>query len=165
MVQIKVNKNKIISAKIEGDHIYLDNIGFDGDIKILDNQTFNIIRNNKVFNATIVQKDPANKKLLLKVNGQLCEMELKDNYDLLLETLGMSSTSIKKVNDLKAPMPGLIVRVNVAVGQVVKEGEPLLILEAMKMENILKSPYEAEVKEVFITQGQTVEKNQILIKF
>ena len=62
-------------------------------------------------------------------------------------------------------MPGLVLEVLVKPGQTVKKGDKILVLEAMKMENIIKSPGEGIVKECLAEVGATVEKNQILINF
>ncbi len=70
----------------------------------------------------------------------------------------------KKANDIKAPMPGIILSINVKEGQEVKEGETLLILEAMKMENAIGSPKDGVIKSIFIKSGETVEKGELLIE-
>ena len=62
-------------------------------------------------------------------------------------------------------MPGMVLNILVAEGQEVKKGEALIILEAMKMENILKSPTDGVIKKIAINKGVAVEKNQILIQF
>ncbi|MCL4126550.1 UNVERIFIED_CONTAM: hypothetical protein GTU68_064554 [Idotea baltica] len=62
-------------------------------------------------------------------------------------------------------MPGLILEINIAVGQEVKENDSLLILEAMKMENILTSPRDGIIKSISVSKGDAVEKNQLLIEF
>jgi biotin carboxyl carrier protein len=79
--------------------------------------------------------------------------------------MGLQGKSSAKINQLKAPMPGLIVDVRVAVGQKVSKGENLLVLEAMKMENIIKSPTEGTIKAIKVQKGENVEKNKILIEF
>ena len=79
--------------------------------------------------------------------------------------MGIHNTSKSKVNQIKAPMPGLIWEIKVQVGDVVKSGDVVLILVAMKMENALKSSGEGIVKNIKISQGESVEKNQILIEF
>lgn len=91
-------------------------------------------------------------------------MELKDKYDELLQQLGMDKMLSAKVNDLKAPMPGLVLDVLVKEGQQIKKGENLLVLEAMKMENNLKAVSDAVVKKVKVGKGARVEKNEILIE-
>jgi biotin carboxyl carrier protein len=62
-------------------------------------------------------------------------------------------------------MPGLVLDVRVKEGDEVKKGDPLLVLEAMKMENILKSPAHAKIKKINVNKGQAVEKNQVLVSF
>jgi len=71
----------------------------------------------------------------------------------------------KKVNDIKAPMPGMVLNILVDEGQEVKKGDALIVLEAMKMENILKSPVDGVIKKIAINKGVAVEKNQLLIQF
>jgi biotin carboxyl carrier protein len=90
---------------------------------------------------------------------------LKDRFDQLLEQMGMSAAATTKVNDIKAPMPGLIVGINVQSGDVVKKGDAVLILEAMKMENLIKAAGEGTIRTVRVNKGDRVEKNQILIEF
>ena len=90
---------------------------------------------------------------------------MKNETDLLLERLGMNTSSKKEVKELKAPMPGLVLEVLVEVGQEIEEGDALIVLEAMKMENILKAPSKAKIKSIEVDKGQALDKNAILIKF
>jgi biotin carboxyl carrier protein len=92
-------------------------------------------------------------------------VQLKDRFDQLLEQMGMSGAASAKINDIKAPMPGLIVGVSVQPGDVVKKGDAVLILEAMKMENLIKSPGEGTIRAIRVAKGDRVEKNQVLIEF
>ncbi|HEY3403650.1 MAG TPA: biotin/lipoyl-containing protein [Ohtaekwangia sp.] len=126
---------------------------------------FSILFKNKSYRAEVVKTDQATKTFTIKINGKQHTVELKDKFDMLLEKMGMKSGASGKVNVLKAPMPGLIIDLKVKPGDVVKAGEPLLVLEAMKMENIIKSPGEGEVKMVNVKKGDRVEKNQVLISF
>lgn len=68
-------------------------------------------------------------------------------------------------NELRAPMPGLVVSILVSPGRSVKAGDPLLVLEAMKMENELTAPFTAKIKAVKVREGQAVELNQLLVTF
>ena len=77
----------------------------------------------------------------------------------------MNTANTAKINDLKAPMPGLIVDIKVQVGDTVKKGDTILILEAMKMENILKASGDGKIKAIKISIKQNVEKNQVMIEF
>jgi biotin carboxyl carrier protein len=90
---------------------------------------------------------------------------LKEPIDILLEKLGMKNMGAKKMNNLKAPMPGLITKIMVKEGDEIKQGEPLLILEAMKMENVFKAAADVKIKSVKIAEKQAVEKGAELITF
>jgi biotin carboxyl carrier protein len=72
---------------------------------------------------------------------------------------------VRKVKEVKAPMPGMVLRVEVVPGQEVQEGDPLLVLEAMKMENNLKSPASGTIKSVHVEAGKAVEKGAVLVVF
>ena len=72
--------------------------------------------------------------------------------------------SVKQLNVI-APMPGLIVKINCAEGDEVAQNQPLLVMEAMKMENDIKSPKTGRVKSILVTSGDSVEKGQALVEF
>lgn len=126
---------------------------------------FHILLQNKSYRAEVVKTDTATKTFTIKINGRLYSVELKDKFDLLLEKMGITAEAGHKVNNIKAPMPGLIIDLKVKPGDVVKQGDQLLILEAMKMENIIKSPGEGIVKNVKVKKGDSVEKGQVLLEF
>ncbi len=126
---------------------------------------FHILFQNKSYRAEVVKVETATKTFTFKINGRIYTVELKDKFDLLLEKMGMSGGASGKINNIKAPMPGLIIDLKIKAGDKVNAGDPLLILEAMKMENILKSPGEGTVKNVKVKKGDSVEKGQVLIEF
>jgi biotin carboxyl carrier protein len=126
---------------------------------------FHILINNKSYRAEIVKADRIAKSFIIKINGEQYTIELKDKFDLLLEKMGMNNGGAGKINNIKAPMPGLIIDLRVRDGDKVMPGDSLLILEAMKMENLIKATAETIVKSVKVKKGDSVEKNQILIEF
>ena len=138
---------------------------FNWDMVEIKDGNFHIIHNHKSYNAEVLEADYQTKSFLIKINNTKYSVGVKDRFDILLDQLGMSDANAAKVNDLKAPMPGLIVDIKVQVGDVVKKGDTILILEAMKMENVLKAVGEGTVKNIKITPKQNVEKNQVLIEF
>jgi biotin carboxyl carrier protein len=79
--------------------------------------------------------------------------------------MGLSNLQSAKVSEIKAPMPGLVLKVFVSNGDEVKKGDNLFILEAMKMENIIKSPSDVSIKNIKIVPGDKVEKGQVLMQF
>jgi biotin carboxyl carrier protein len=113
----------------------------------------------------VVKVNTEEKTLLLKVNAVKYLLQVKDKYDELLQNLGLDNLSTKKINDVKAPMPGMVLNILVKEGDTVKKGDALLVLEAMKMENILKSPNDGTIRKVVAVKGTAVEKSQLLIQF
>lgn len=128
------------------------------------NEIFHLVRKHKTYTIEVLEKNITEKTLLLRINGRSYLAQAEDELDKLLKQLGMSATNSAKVNHIKAPMPGLILQVLVTEGQTIQKGDSLLILEAMKMENVIKSPGEGVVKTVKVQQGAPVDKNQILIE-
>jgi biotin carboxyl carrier protein len=113
----------------------------------------------------VLEFNPAEKTIVLLINGNRYKVSLEDQYDVLLKSMGMGSNSSKKLKHLKAPMPGLVLDVLINAGDEVKKDAPLIVLEAMKMENVIKSPGEAKVSSVEVSKGAAVEKNEVLIHF
>ncbi len=164
MVQAKVNE-KIFEIISDDDGYHVNGNEFQWDnVKISDGY-FHILYKNKSYRAEVVSIDKAVKRFTIKINGKNYSVDLKEKFDLLLEKMGMNNVAAGKLNHIKAPMPGLIIELKVKVGDVVKPGDQLLILEAMKMENILKSQGEGTVKNVKVKKGDTVEKGQVLVEF
>lgn len=127
--------------------------------------SFHVLRDHVSYNVELIKADYDAKLLVLRINGNTYEVALRDKYDDLLHALGMDNMSGRKVNELKAPMPGLVLDVLVQEGVEVKKGDALIVLEAMKMENILKSPTDGVIKRVSAKKGTAVEKNQLLLEF
>jgi len=125
---------------------------------------FHILKNNKAFRAEVVNADFSKNTFTIKINGNSYEINIADRFDQLVNQLGLSVVNTQKVTDVQAPMPGLVLGVLVEVGQEVQKGDGLLILEAMKMENVIKSVGEGIVKAIHIDQGKAVEKGQLLIE-
>lgn len=135
------------------------------DISKVRDRHFHVLYENRSYNLEVVKIEPESKQIHLKLDNKPCVIQLKDKFDLLLEKLGMNTLAQNSAKDIKAPMPGLIFDIKVEEGQEVKKGEPVVILEAMKMENIIKSPGDGIVKNIKVKNGESVEKNQVLIQF
>ncbi|RNL56841.1 acetyl-CoA carboxylase biotin carboxyl carrier protein subunit [Pedobacter jejuensis] len=165
MYKVKVNEKFLFDLDTTGANTLLNGEPIDIDISALGNNLSNVIYQNKSFNTEVVEINKAEKSCKIKVNGNIYAVSLEDKFDQLLKQLGLDNLASNKVAEIKAPMPGLVLNVMVEEGSEIKKGDNLLILEAMKMENILKSSTDGIVKKVTVKQGDKVEKNQILIQF
>ena len=166
MLQISTAPNQIWEVDYRApDAVTLNGQPFAWDIADLGQGRFHVLYEGRSYNAEVIAADYATKNIVLKLNGQRVELNAKDRFDLLLERLGMSNTAATKVNELKAPMPGLIVDIRVVPGQTVQKGDPLLVLEAMKMENILKAPADGTVASLKVNLRDNVQKGQVLVQF
>ncbi|HTA81649.1 MAG TPA: biotin/lipoyl-containing protein [Bacteroidia bacterium] len=145
-----------LSIEINGKPVILDAFEAHKD-------TYHIIYNTNSYTAELISYMPDEKLLTLKLNDRRYEVKLKDETEELLERLGIG-TKNHKIQHIKAPMPGLIIEIKVNSGDTVNKGDSLLVLEAMKMENIIKAQGQAVVKKVVVTKGTAVEKNQVLIE-
>ncbi|MDB9998085.1 biotin/lipoyl-binding protein [bacterium] len=135
------------------------------DIEKVDAQTWHILKDNMSYYVQWIERNDEAKTYTLKINGSLIVLEAKNEFDILLEKMGMANVGSAKVSKLKAPMPGKVLDVLVTVGQEVVKGDGLVILEAMKMENVLKADDVGVVKSVNVSIGEAVEKNNVLIEF
>lgn len=135
------------------------------DIKKLGDNSWHVLVDGHSHVVSLVKEDREHNLVFLDVDGTVQSFEVKDENQLLLESMGLASMLKKKLTDLKAPMPGLVVKILVEKGQKVDKGTPLLVLEAMKMENIIKAPGEAVIKSIPINKGDAVEKNHVLVNF
>lgn len=126
--------------------------------------SYHLLRDGMSYAVEVLQTNAEAKTISLRINGREHHLTLADETDQLVKQLGFSVVSAAKSLNAIAPMPGLVLDVMVAVGDTVTEGTPLLILEAMKMENVLKSEGDGVVKAISVTKGDAVEKRQLLIE-
>ncbi len=166
MYQVNVNDRDFkVEVKGNGAEVLLNGAALELDLKGDAKKGFHLIKDRKSYQIQVLESDLESKEFLVEVNGQTFPVKGSDRFDLLLKDLGMEHLANAAVNDLKAPMPGLVLDVKVAPGDSIKKGQAILVLEAMKMENVLKAESDAVVKSINCETGQAVEKNQILIEF
>ncbi len=157
--------NKSYSVEKTDEAIQVNNKRINWDLQWISDRKIHLIYENKSLEAELISLDKETKTIQIKLGNNISSLQLKDRFDLLLEQLGMNNTASQALKEIKAPMPGLILDLKVKPGDEVKKGDVILILEAMKMENILKSPGDGVVKAVKVSLNQSVEKNQVLIQF
>ncbi len=165
MIRAKVNDKKQFDLQIKDGQVKINDKQFVLDALRMEEGAMHLIIEGRSFRVRILDADKESKAYTLNVNGNTYEVALNDEMDQLLHRLGFSAAASKKVNDVKAPMPGLVLKLIALVGDKVIKGDSLLLLEAMKMENIIKSPGEGVVKSIRVNPGDKVEKNTVLIEF
>jgi acetyl/propionyl-CoA carboxylase alpha subunit len=139
------------------------------DVKNLDIHTdadgrHHLLLNGKAYHVDNLELDYHHRRFLFRIGGNRYEVNIHDHYDRLVKQLGLHAGSGQKINAVKAPMPGLVLNILVEPGQDVQKGDPILILEAMKMENVLKAAGDGRVKAVKVNKGQPVDKGMLLIE-
>ncbi|MCP9768018.1 acetyl-CoA carboxylase biotin carboxyl carrier protein subunit [Lacihabitans sp. LS3-19] len=125
-------------------------------------ENFSFLYENQNIKGNIISAD--NKKYIIELDGERFPVQIKNELDQVLDQMGLNKPKTTKINAIKAPMPGLVIEICVTEGQEIIENDKVLILEAMKMENVIKIPHEAVVKKILVKTGQAVEKGQTLIE-
>jgi len=155
---IKVIVNESINYELEPANLV--NL----DLIALTNSKYHVLKNDKSFKVNLIKSNFSKRAYLIEVNSNKYHVKILNSIDETIKKIGLSIGISKKSNDIIAPMPGLILSVNVKENQEVKEGEILLILEAMKMENAIESPKNGVVKSINIKVGNTVSKGALMIE-
>jgi biotin carboxyl carrier protein len=138
---------------------------FNWDVKHQGNGVYQVVYKQKTYTLILESGDAETGIYKIQLNGKPLEISTFDRIQLLLKSMGMDTAMGKKINEIKAPMPGLVLRIPINEGDSVSKGEGLLVLEAMKMENSIKAPGDVVVSKIHVKPGQAVEKNQLLVSF
>jgi len=134
----------------------------DAQIEKLGTDRWHVLYKNRSYEISLIDIEETTSKVRMRINSKLVELKLKSDRQLLLEKMGLSSLSIKKVSEVKAPMPGLVVRCIVDVEQEVEQGDALLVLEAMKMEQPLTAHRAGKITNLTAAIGETVSSGALL---
>ena len=163
MLQAIVNDNNTFQVSEEGGQMLLDGQPADWHAITGSNGLLSVLHNGQSYIAVVEKVDKAAKEVMLRINGQAYKIAIREEIDLLLKSMGLDLKAMQKVEPVKAPMPGMILKILVEPGQQINKGDGLLILEAMKMENVLKATASATVKGIRVTERTAVEKGAVLI--
>jgi biotin carboxyl carrier protein len=137
-------------------------VGFTGAINVrsIDDNIDSVLTNN--VSTQIISTRTGNGYQVLLKHNQI-DAQVETERDRLLKKYATSAGAAHSRYEVHAPMPALVVKVEVNVGDEIRNGQSLIILEAMKMENEIKSHQAGKVKEVYVTKGKTVDKGELLI--
>jgi len=163
-------------AKIEDKSYLIEILETDGDwdvrldgekisidvVSVKPPRLFSLLKANRSFDVEVVKNSEG---YVVHLEGRTYECVLEDEKIARLKGLTVAGSSLHKGKELKAPMPGLILAVEVKEGDAVKPGQGLVIVEAMKMENEIRALFEAKVKTVKVKPRQAVERNEVLMVF
>lgn len=121
-----------------------------------------LIHDNKSYHIEVLHIQ--GKNIRLKLDNAIYEVKIQDKVDQMISDMGLDKVKEVILNNIQAPMPGLILDILVEPGQSISPGDPILILEAMKMENVIKAEGSGTIKSILLEKGAAVEKNQVIIE-
>ena len=125
---------------------------------------YRFLYNEKLCDIRVMDYDAEHKTYQVNVNGYRLKIQRSDKIDQLIQKLGFNQPPKVALKQVLAPMPGLVKEVYIKVGDEVHTGDNLFILEAMKMENIIKAAGDGVITSIAVKQGDKVEKNGLLAK-
>lgn len=105
-----------------------------------------------------------NNQIQLNYQNRWFDIDIIDSFSAIKKEMTRLSVSGSKTNIIRAPMPGLVVKINKNINDKVEKGETILIIEAMKMENAIKSPVDGIITSIKLTIGNSVAKNDVLFE-
>lgn len=153
-------------AEIEGFEVEITRHDLESlDVESISSGEFHIIHGVKGYRIKVVSADHANKMYRLIIGDKEVEVNLKDAVEIQVHDMGLDEAVSGQTGSITAPMPGLVLEIDVQPGDSVSAGDSLIILEAMKMENVLSSPGDGVIGNIHVEKGQPVEKSQLLITF
>lgn len=157
--------DKNFNIEIEDHKVELDGKPLSLDLSQLGPNKYHLLLNNKSYNLEVVSQNKDSGDIAVKVNNRVVKVVVKTALDELLKKMGLSTNNVGHAKDITAPMPGLILDIVVKEGDEVEKGDKLLVLEAMKMENIIKAPGGGKIKSIVCNKGDSVDSGQKLIHF
>lgn len=159
-----MDKQRRMMVKVDGKNNVEVDLTKALDLRPKVDGTYSLIHDSKNYDVSLEQVDLDKKEVVLILDGKRHVCQISTELDLLIKDMGLLSAKSAKVKEIKAPMPGKVIEVLVKESEEVKKGESLLILEAMKMENVIKAPHDLSIKSIKVELGQAVEKGAVLIK-
>ena len=138
----------------------------EGDIVQISKDTLHIIDGNHSRVVQVIKADYVTREFVLRIQDKDISVKLRDNVETRVHAMGFDvNRNHHKLRWIASPMPGMVLKILVREGSSVREGEPVIVLEAMKMENVLSAPADGVVRKIHIREKQNVDKNQVLVEF
>ncbi|MBK6526747.1 MAG: acetyl-CoA carboxylase biotin carboxyl carrier protein subunit [Crocinitomicaceae bacterium] len=134
------------------------------ELKVLGENVYSVQNGDSDLILEVLKVDLADKTMTIRSSHRTFDIVFKDELDLVLDKMGIKRSAEVVSKNIKAPMPGKVLEVLANVGDKLMKGDNVLILEAMKMENVIKAEMDCVIKKIHIAKLENVEKNQILIE-
>lgn len=134
------------------------------DCQALEKNKYHVLRGSTSYKAELIEENFGDRSYSIQIGSNVYNVNIRTDLDHMISSMGYELSSESAANDVKAPMPGIILEMKAQPGDMVKKGDTLLILEAMKMENAILSPKDGLIKSVLSKTGDTVDKNKLLIE-
>lgn len=141
----------------------LSSIDFE-ELNVLGSNVFELVCKEDRKVIEVLSFDLDNKTITIRYRHHTYDIVFKNDLDRVLDKMGIKRSAENISRDVKAPMPGKVIELIAKVGDQLEKGDGILILEAMKMENVLKAVAPCRIKKILINKLDNVEKNQILIE-
>ena len=160
--EAKVNEDHTLEIASENGQFLLNGQA-PAEFHVTGPHSFQVVQGGRNFRVHVVSVDTQAQTVVLKVNGKRAVVKLTTEIDRMLQRLGIHAKSNARASDVRAPMPGQILSIPVVPGQAVEKGDPILVLVAMKMENVIKAASAGTVAKVLVQPGENVQKGQTLL--
>ena len=160
---VTVNGSEII-VDLDGENARVEGASVRARLAEADGSPERILTIGDEIHRLFVRPGDTRGRYTLWVDGLRFEVEALDERSRAIRELSAAAAAPKGPAPLVAPMPGMIVRINVNEGDVVKPGQGLVVMEAMKMENELRATAGGAVRRVLVVPGTAVEKGALLLE-
>ena len=151
-------------VSLDGEGVHVDGEGVAAQVMPVDGTPVRMVTIGDEVHRVVVRPSGTRGAYTLWLDGWRFEVEALDERTQAIRDLSGASAGPAGPAPLKAPMPGLIVRVSVQVGDQVQAGQGIVVMEAMKMENELRATAAGKVKSILATPGTAVEKGALLVE-
>jgi biotin carboxyl carrier protein len=153
-----------VEVELDGDRVTVDGRTYSASLEVITGTPLRqLLLDGRPL--TLAMEPMGRGRWALTTSGERWEVEVLDERTRYIRSLAAAGEQRRLTDVLRAPMPGLVVRVHASPGDRVSAGSGLVVLEAMKMENELRVHASAVVKAVRVAPGEAVEKGQVLVEF
>jgi biotin carboxyl carrier protein len=160
---IEKDKEEKLIGLSGDDKAFIDGEEYKYSFEILGDEYFLLRLNNENYFLKIIKDDNDPGAFFIENRAELYRVTCRDELSRLIEEMGYGNKNERHHSEIRSPMPGIIVKLNVSEGQNIKQGDVLLVLEAMKMENEIMATRDCIVAKINVVEKRSVEKGELLM--